>query len=229
MLFVFHFLGLWQKLGPRNIGDDAQGQGYAGTLADAVSPLSNPDLIYAGGHNNGASSGVLKSTDRGKTWVPHCNGLWDTAISSLHIVDEAGDHVLAGTPTGIYETLDGAASWRQAPGTAGIGWARSMKNGTINGESVIIAGVDTGLAHWPVKGGRNWTVIKVPVLDLSKFISVADADGKGAPLKSSVVAMCLGSGQHGTVFLATITGPTSAVWKNTSLSCMQAPQNLVLP
>ena len=88
MLFVFHFLGLWQKLGPRNIGDDAQGQGYAGTLADAVSPLSNPDLIYAGGHNNGASSGVLKSTDRGKTWVPHCNGLWDTAISSLHIVDE---------------------------------------------------------------------------------------------------------------------------------------------
>ena len=53
------------------------------------------------GRNNGASSGVLKSTDRGKTWVPHCNGLWDTTISSLHIVDEAGDHVLAGTPTGI--------------------------------------------------------------------------------------------------------------------------------
>ena len=41
----------WQKLGPKNIGDDAQGQGYAGTIADAVSPLSNPDLIYAGGHN----------------------------------------------------------------------------------------------------------------------------------------------------------------------------------
>ena len=54
----------------RNIGDDAQGQGYAGTLADAVSPHSNPDLIYAGGHNNGASSGVLKSTDRGQTWIP---------------------------------------------------------------------------------------------------------------------------------------------------------------
>ena len=41
----------WQKLGPKNIGDDAQGQGYAGTIADAVSPLSNPDLIYAGGRN----------------------------------------------------------------------------------------------------------------------------------------------------------------------------------
>ena len=94
---------------------------------------------------------MLKSTDRGKTWVPHCNGLWDTTISSLHIVDEAGAHVLAGTPTGIYESRDGAASWRQAAGTAGIGWARSMKNGTINGEPVIIAGVDTGLAHWPVK------------------------------------------------------------------------------
>ena len=43
-----------------------------------------------------------------------------------------------------------------------------MTNGTINGEPVIIAGVDTGLAHWPVKGGRNWTVITLPALDLSK-------------------------------------------------------------
>jgi hypothetical protein len=43
----------WDKIGPRNIGDDARGQGYAGTLADAVSPLANPSLIYTGGHNNG--------------------------------------------------------------------------------------------------------------------------------------------------------------------------------
>ena len=41
--------------------------GEAGTLADAVSPAANPSLIYAGGQNNGASSGVLKSTDMGRT------------------------------------------------------------------------------------------------------------------------------------------------------------------
>ena len=26
-----------------------------------------------------------------KTWVPRCNGLWDTTIASLFIVDEKGD------------------------------------------------------------------------------------------------------------------------------------------
>ena len=36
----------WEKLGPHNIGDAVNGQGYAGTLADAASPLSNPKLIY---------------------------------------------------------------------------------------------------------------------------------------------------------------------------------------
>ena len=204
----------WKMIGPHNIGDDARGQGYAGTLADAVSPLSNPNLIYTGGHNNGAASGVLKSTDRGKTWRPFCNGLWDTVIASLIIVDEKGDHVLAGTPTGIYETLDSALSWRLMPGSAGIGWARSMKNGTVNGEPHIIAGVDSGIANWnPAKGG-NWSVIKIPKTvpaALTRFITVADV------LPSSVVGVCLGS----RAFIISITGPTSADWKNTSLSCLQ--------
>ena len=65
-------------------------------------------------------------------------------------------HVLAGTPKdGIYETLDGAASWKLMPGSSGVGWARSMKNGTINGEPVILAGVDNGILSWsPAKRGR---------------------------------------------------------------------------
>ena len=58
--------GLWEQLGPWNIGDDTSIGGEAGTLADAVSPWKNPDIVYAGGQNNGASSGVLKSSDRGR-------------------------------------------------------------------------------------------------------------------------------------------------------------------
>jgi photosystem II stability/assembly factor-like uncharacterized protein len=118
---------------------DKTGQGYAGTLADAVSPVAYPALIYAGGRNNGASSGVLKSTDRGQTWLPVCNGLYDTAIWSLYIVDDKGDHVLAGTGSGIYESLDAAASWRLIPATEPFGLVRTMKNGTINGEPHILA------------------------------------------------------------------------------------------
>ena len=207
----------WEKLGPHNIGDAVNGQGYAGTLADAASPLSNPKLIYTGGHNNGAASGVLKSTDRGQTWIPMCNGLWDTTIGSLIIVDDKGDHVLAGTPTGIYETKDGAASWTLMPGSTGIGWARSMMNGTINGEPRILAGFDAGLASWaPAKGG-NWTLNPIPApiaatgAHLSRYITVADV------LPSSVVGTCLGS----VAFIITIKSATTADWRNTSLACAQ--------
>eukprot|EP00729_Bicosta_minor_P013955 gene13955-31241_t len=75
--------GDWKKIGPWGIGDDVAASGEAGTLADAVSPASNPNLIYAGGQNNGASSGVLKSTDRGKTWTV-------TATTSSCLREELG-------------------------------------------------------------------------------------------------------------------------------------------
>jgi hypothetical protein len=209
----------WQKLGPHNIGDDVHGQGYAGTLADAVSPISNKNIIYTGGHNNGAASGVLKSTDRGKTWMPRCDGLWDTTIGSLIIVDEAGDHVLAGTPTGIYETTDGASSWKLMPGSMGIGWARSLKNGTINGEARVLAGVDNGIASWsPAKGG-SWSLAALPAsiaaqVALTRFISVADV------LPSSVIGVCMHF-----AYIVTMTSPTSADWRNTSLQCLEVGIN----
>ena len=49
--------------GPWNIFDDKDIKGEAGTLACAASPAANPDLIYAGGQNNGVSSGIIKTTD----------------------------------------------------------------------------------------------------------------------------------------------------------------------
>ena len=53
----------WTVVGPFNIGDDVHMNGEAGTLADAASPAGRPNIIFAGGQNNGASSGVLKSVD----------------------------------------------------------------------------------------------------------------------------------------------------------------------
>ena len=53
----------WDRIGPWNIFDGtdptkSSGMGEAGTLASAASPKANPDLIYAGGQNNGVSSGA---------------------------------------------------------------------------------------------------------------------------------------------------------------------------
>ena len=45
--------------------DDKDIKGEAGTLACAASPAANPNVIYAGGQNNGVSSGILKTIDGG--------------------------------------------------------------------------------------------------------------------------------------------------------------------
>ena len=42
-------------------------------------------LIYAGGHNNGASSGIIKSVDGGAHWTRNSNGMWDTRIYGVWI------------------------------------------------------------------------------------------------------------------------------------------------
>ena len=47
--------------------------------------------------------------------------------------DPQGNHVLAGTYTGIYESKDGAASWQFLNETAGWGIDR-FNNATIGGK-----------------------------------------------------------------------------------------------
>jgi len=52
--------------GPFNIFDDKNLQGEAGTLANAASPASNHDLIYAGGHN---ASGLFMQAYDSTAWA----------------------------------------------------------------------------------------------------------------------------------------------------------------
>jgi hypothetical protein len=88
--------GSWERLGPWNIFDDVETRGEAGSLASAASPAANQGLIYAGGQNNGASSGVVKSVDGGRHWVRASRGLWDTRVLGVwtHPDDAAGARAL---------------------------------------------------------------------------------------------------------------------------------------
>ena len=89
----------WAHIGPRALGDDIPQSsphpfgGEAGTLEDAASPLMDPNVIYTGGSNNGAASGVLKTTDMGKTWAVASNGLYDTRIHGLFVFPNTVNHV----------------------------------------------------------------------------------------------------------------------------------------
>lgn len=201
--------GEWTKIGPWGIGDSIDNQGEAGTLADAVSPAGNPKVIYTGGRNNGASSGLLKSVNGGLNWTVASNGIFDTRIMSLGIVDldGKGDHVYAGTPGKIYETTDGAATWKLLNTTVPLGSCYTFKNGTIGGEKYTLASCDCGIATHPIAGG-DWTCIGPGGWGRGGYLTVSDADGKGALLKNSVVGGCLG----GHVFVGTILNTTHADW-----------------
>ena len=147
-----------------------------------------------GGRNNGASSGVLKSTDGGSHWKIASTGIFDTRIVSLGIVDKNGDHVFAGTPGKIYETTDGAANWKLLNFTGGEigtnpGTCYTFKNGTIGGEAHIIASCDCGIASIPTAGGE-WSCAGPGGWGRAGYLTLSDADGKGALMKNSVLGGC---------------------------------------
>ena len=209
----------WLNIGPKNIGDSIPGlSGEAGTIAPAVSVVGNPDLIYMGGNNNAAASGVLKSIDYGEHWTKVNVGLFDTRLQGLHIVDDKGDHVLAGTPSGVFETLDGAKTWTHVEATAHWGVCNSFRNGTIGGKPVIFVGANAGLGNVPVvKDGpminETWSLIHAPPGHSAwrtNLVSLADFDGDGKPLENSIVAACLWVGGHGVVHIATVLNETAA-------------------
>eukprot|EP01052_Picozoa_sp_SAG31_P049143 SAG31_NODE_10621_length_1116_cov_1.349066_2_plen_208_part_00 len=189
-------------------------------------------MIYTGGRNNGASSGLLKSVDGGDHWVIKSNGIFDTRIVSLGIVDnDKGDHVYAGVPGIVYETTDGAETWKVA--TTELGTCYTFKNGTINGEPYILASCDKvyiyktsqniskhlenisknisklsqGIANIPAKGGE-WNIIPPGGWARAGYLTVADADADGKLLSNSVLGGCLG----GHVFVGTIINETAADW-----------------
>ena len=210
----------WDNVGPWNIGDDIDNGGEAGTIAPAVSPAAKPNVMYMGGNNNAASSGVLKSTDRGRHWAKMNAGLFDTRLMGLFVLDDDGEHVLAGTPSGVFETLDGAKSWVHVAQTQGWGVANSFRNGTIQGRPVVFVGANAGLGNVPLLANSplanlSWSLIPSPAGHAAwrtNPVSVADYR-HGKLLPSSVVGGCLWpDSSHGVVHIASIINETAAEW-----------------
>jgi len=217
--------GPWNRRGPSNLFDDANGKGESGTLANAASPKANPNLIYAGGHNNGASSGILKSTDAGFTWSRNSNGLWDTRIFGVwvHPDDPQGGHVLAGTGTGIYESNDGAASWQLVKETVSFGTVMSFREGTIKGKQYILANTQNGIATVLLSGGQ-WQVNKAPggIAQNAYISTVTNTAGE------TEVLTCIGGWGGGALYYGSFDSPTKMKWEGplavnkTAIDCANA-------
>ena len=176
--------------------------------------------MYMGGNNNAASSGVLKSLDGGMHWTKVSAGITDTRLLGLFIVDDAADHVLAGTPSGVFETLNGGTSWAYAPQTSHWGVASGFTNGTINGKPYILVGNEAGIGNVPLTPGvsvvnASWSLIPPPpghaAFRTNKITSSEVRNGK--PLANSVVGGCIWPDHsHGVFHIATIVNTTYADW-----------------
>eukprot|EP00947_MAST-08B_sp_MAST-8B-sp1_P001533 g1533.t1 len=209
--------GAWTRVGPHNIfnaynegGKGPLPMGEAGTLAGASSLKTAPDTIYAGGQNNGVSSGIIKTTDGGKHWERKSNGIWDTRILGVwvHPDDPTGNHVFTGTHSGIYETTDGAESWKLREETAAWGNVMSFREGFIQGKPYILANCGNGgIATMPRAGG-TWQYIKAPggIAPNAHLSVVVNPD------KSTEVVTCIGGWGGGQLYYASVDSPTNATW-----------------
>ena len=150
--------------------------------------------------------------------------MFDSRIHAvfLHPDDPSGNHVLVGTVTGIYESLDGAASWKRIPASADFALVYSITNATINGKAYVLAGCLKGIATNPVDGSGNWSSIipypdaVVPFASTVRGFSVA-TDGAGG---NTAIGACMranhsDAGFAGNGFVGSITSPTSCDWKMT--------------
>ncbi len=81
------------------------------TLAvyDVAFQPGDDNVVYAGGYE----TGMLKSTDGGKTWHSYTEGMDCTTLHSIAVNPKNPDEIFIGTiPGGVYKSVDGGKSWK---------------------------------------------------------------------------------------------------------------------
>lgn len=122
-----------------------------------------PATVYCGtgegNFYNWLGAGVLRSTNGGATWsVVATNPFVGQGFFDL-IVDPAnGNHLLAATTGGIYESTDGGAVWTQRRNKKTWDLAMSPAGGAT---AEVLAGCVDGLFR-SNDGGTTWTEVSLP-------------------------------------------------------------------
>src|SRR5580765_2482962 len=105
----------------------------------------------------GTSAGILRTTDRGATWVVRNEGLVDVHVQALAIDFSLPQTTLyAGTPAGVFKSADGADLW--LPARDGIEQT-SVHAIAIDpfAAGKVYAGTPAGV-YKSVNGGSTWTL-----------------------------------------------------------------------
>lgn len=115
---------------------------------------SNPNVIYCGTSQVGASPGIYRSTDAGGNWTQVNSGIVETSLGIQSIaVDPANPDIayvsvfdgLVDSPAGVYKTTNGGINWNIA--NTGIGTVKNILSIIINplNSNVLYCGTSFGI------------------------------------------------------------------------------------
>jgi photosystem II stability/assembly factor-like uncharacterized protein len=154
------FLGVWEALGPGNIG---------GRTRTLVIDPTNPGIMFTGG----VSGGVWKTTNGGESWYPLADEIANIAINSMAMKPDDPDTLFIGTGegyfreevrgtwlplrgAGVFVTHDGGQSWTRLESTEGedFHWVNDLIISTKDTDR-IYAATRTGV-HISEDGGVTW-------------------------------------------------------------------------
>ena len=168
-IFFGHHDGL---LVSHNGGKDWRPTTLSNTDAMALAaPLSNPQIMYAAGHEV-----FYKSTDAGKTWTLVTTDLPGLDIHGLTVDPENADRVYAHVVGfGIFSSEDGGSKWTKLSDTAPPS-AYNLAVGESS-ESLYVAAGQAGLWH-SADGGRTWARLEQSPEEGAVAVTYVRANGR---------------------------------------------------
>ncbi len=133
----------------------------------------SPGAVYAG-----TSMGLLRSWDKGTTWnVVSAAGLPDRAvIESVAVSPSDSNHLFAGTPVGLFESLNGGIHWRRAGDERTRAAISSILFLDGSGKNVLAANKTSGGVFLSRNGGETWVLVHSPENDSPVYCLARDPE-----------------------------------------------------
>lgn len=119
-----------------------------------------------------ASGGIFKRPLAGGNWTAVNNGLSTLAISSIHVSTD-GSRLLACTGAGLFESLDGAASWHPLVGP----FAGGLVNDVVEAANALLVGTSTGI-YIGDPAGTQWSAATNGFSGAACLRLIEDGDGR---------------------------------------------------
>jgi photosystem II stability/assembly factor-like uncharacterized protein len=141
-----------------------------------ASSVKQPEIVWVGT----ASSGVLVSDDRGKTWAQVTEIPADVPINTIVQDGQKRDNIYVGTKRAFYLSHDGGETWMRRGGNLPFGDFTSILINPHNSDEIFVGnayqtGEVGGGVYRSVNGGTTWARIdpKDPRLPSQRIWSLA--------------------------------------------------------